>query len=185
MPPPFHAPPLRSAVVVDPTEVPAQLTVRAATGEDRAALAAGALPGLAGGRFVIGHGVRYDTAALPTFVALRDGRIAGALSWTVDGDAFEVVSIEAVERHRGAGRALLAAAAAEGRRRGLRRLWLATTNDNLDAMRFYQRNGMRMAAVLRGSVDEARRLKPEIPEVGGYGIPLHDEVLFELELNDG
>ena len=165
--------------------MPAELTVRAATEEDRAALAAGALPGLAGGRFVIGHGVRYDTAALPTFVAVRDGRVAGALSWTVHGDAFEVVTIEAVERHRGTGRALLAAAVAEARRRGLRRLWLVTTNDNLDAMRFYQRSGLRMVEVLRGSVDEARRRKPEIPEVGGYGIPLHDEVLFELELNDG
>jgi GNAT superfamily N-acetyltransferase len=180
MPPPFHVTGLPSAAV-DPTE----LTVRAATAGDRAALAAGALPGHAGGRFVIGHGVRYDTAALPTFVALRGGRIAGALSWTVDGGALEVVSIEAVERHRGAGRVLLAAAVAEARRRGLSRLWLVTTNDNLDAMRFYQRNGLRMVEVLRGAVDEARRLKPEIPETGGYGIPLHDEVVFELRLNGG
>jgi N-acetylglutamate synthase-like GNAT family acetyltransferase len=162
-----------------------ELTVREATAADRAALAAGALPGLAGGQVVVGHGVRYDTGTLPTFVAVRDGRIAGALSWTVDGDALEVVAIEAVRRHEGAGGALLAAAVATARRRGLRRVWLVTTNDNLDAMRFYQRRGMRMAAVLRGSVDAGRRLKPEIPAVGAYGIAMHDEVVFELPLNAG
>jgi hypothetical protein len=28
-------------------------------------------------------------------------------------------------------------------------------------------------------IDEARRLKPGIPEVGEHGIPLHDELEFE------
>lgn len=33
-----------------------------------------------------------------------------------------------------------------------------------------------------GAVDAARGLKPSIPEVGEYGIPLHDELEFELRL---
>ncbi|MGH2861143.1 MAG: hypothetical protein ACRDLT_06500 [Solirubrobacteraceae bacterium] len=33
-----------------------------------------------------------------------------------------------------------------------------------------------------GAVDEARKLKPSIPEVGEYGVPLHDELEFELPL---
>jgi hypothetical protein len=38
---------------------------------------------------------------------------------------------------------------------------------------------MRLVAVHRGAVDEARRLKPSIPELGEYGIPLHDELEFK------
>jgi hypothetical protein len=65
-------------------------------------------------------------------------------------------------------------------RHGCARLWVITTNDNVDALRFYQRRGFRLAAVHRGAVDDSRsRLKPEIPVTGAYGIPLRDEIELE------
>ena len=64
-----------------------------------------------------------------------------------------------------------------------RRLWLITTNDNLDALRFYQRRGLRLAALRPGAVDESRAaLKPSIAEVGEYGIPIRDEIVLEKAL---
>jgi ribosomal protein S18 acetylase RimI-like enzyme len=67
--------------------------------------------------------------------------------------------------------------------RGCRRLWLITTNDNVDALRFYQRRGFRLAALHRGAVDDSRaRLKPEIPTVGDHGIPLRDELELDKDL---
>ena len=69
------------------------------------------------------------------------------------------------------------------REHGLRRLWVLTTNDNVDALRFYQRRGFRLSALRPGAVDEARRqLKPEIPELGEYGIPIRDEIELEMPL---
>ena len=68
---------------------------------------------------------------------------------------------------------------------GCTRLWLVTTNDNVDALRFYQRRGFRLRALRPGAVDEARReLKPEIPEIGDHGIPLRDELELELDLTE-
>ncbi|MCP4246180.1 MAG: GNAT family N-acetyltransferase, partial [bacterium] len=32
------------------------------------------------------------------------------------------------------------------------------------------------------AVDEARRVKPQIPDVGHNGIPIHDEILLELKI---
>ena len=32
------------------------------------------------------------------------------------------------------------------------------------------------------AVDEARLIKPEIPEIGQNGIPIHDEIVLELKL---
>lgn len=55
-------------------------------------------------------------------------------------------------------------------------------HDNLAAIRFYRRRGLRLVAVHRGAVDEARRLKPEIPLLGAHSIPLHDEFEFERAL---
>jgi N-acetylglutamate synthase-like GNAT family acetyltransferase len=137
-----------------------------------------------GGNVVVGHDRVYDLSRLPAFVALAaDGAIVGALCYEQAGDALEVVSIAAVPPTRGAGTALLAAAVGYARAAGLRRVWLVTTNDNLDALRFYQRRGMRIARVDPGAVDRARRLKPAIPEIGAYGIPLRDELLMELGLD--
>jgi ribosomal protein S18 acetylase RimI-like enzyme len=93
-----------------------------------------------------------------------------------------VVSIDSVVRHTGVGAALLDAAVRVAATAGAERLWLVTTNDNLDALRFYQRRGMRIVAVSPGAVDEARRLKPSIPRVGRYGIAMHDELTLELRL---
>jgi len=60
------------------------------------------------------------------------------------------------------------------------RIWLVTTNDNLDALRFYQRRGFVLAALRPGAVqDSRRRLKPTISETGAYGIPLRDEIELE------
>lgn len=65
---------------------------------------------------------------------------------------------------------------------GARRLWLVTTNDNLDALRFYQRRGMRIVAVARDALDATRVIKPQVPLIGAYGIPLRDELTLELTL---
>jgi ribosomal protein S18 acetylase RimI-like enzyme len=80
------------------------------------------------------------------------------------------------------GTALLEAVERIAAERGCRRLWLLTTNDNVDALRFYQRRGFRLARLNPGAVDEARaRLKPELPTVGDYGIPIRDELVLEKE----
>ena len=62
---------------------------------------------------------------------------------------------------------------------------LITTNDNVDALRFYQRRGYRLARVDAGAVDRSRvALKPAIPEIGAHGIPLRDELELELLLGE-
>ncbi|MDQ4096453.1 MAG: GNAT family N-acetyltransferase, partial [Actinomycetota bacterium] len=61
---------------------------------------------------------------------------------------------------------------------GARELWLVTTNDNLDALRFYQRRGFRLSEVRAGAVDASRAVKPVIPAIGRYGIPLRDELIL-------
>ena len=65
------------------------------------------------------------------------------------------------------------------RSRGDEVLRVTTTNDNLDALRFYQRRGFRIIAVRPGAVDESRRIKPSISAIGEYGIPIRDEIELE------
>ncbi|MFI7429368.1 GNAT family N-acetyltransferase [Micromonospora sp. NPDC049836] len=137
-----------------------------------------------GGPYVVVHDTRYDLRELPTLVALDGaGELAGALVYRVDADGLEVVSLAATGRGQGAGTALLAGAEAVALAAGADRLWLVTTNDNLAALRFYQRRGLRLVGVDAGAVDRARALKPSIPLTGADRIPLHDELRLERRLS--
>ena len=65
---------------------------------------------------------------------------------------------------------------------GCKRLWLITTNDNMHAVRFYQRRGFMLVAVHRNALAVSRKLKPEIPLIGVDGIPLRDEIELAMVL---
>ena len=137
-----------------------------------------------GSTTMVSRGQAFDATSLPTLVATRGEERVGLATMRFDGDECELLTIEATSRHAGIGSVLLAGVIDAAAERGCRRLWLITTNDNIDAIRFYQRRDLRLAAVHRGAVDLARKLKPSIPEVGEYGIPLHDELEFELLLEE-
>lgn len=125
---------------------------------------------------VVAHGVVYEPALLPGFVAEEEGDPVGLLTCVLEGDACEIVTIDAFEEGRGVGSALIGAV----KGLGARRLWLITTNDNVHAQRFYERQGFTLVAVDEGAIDRSRSAKPEIPLVGNDGIEIHDELEYEL-----
>jgi ribosomal protein S18 acetylase RimI-like enzyme len=121
-----------------------------------------------------------DPRQAPKLLVEEAGAILGVLSYLIDDDACEVLTIHAARRHQGIGTALLDGIADVASSRRCRRLWLVTTNDNTDALRFYQRRGFRLVRVDAGAVDVARAtIKPSIPLVGDHGIPIRDEMLLE------
>lgn len=131
---------------------------------------------------LVSRGVLHQAARLPGFVAAQGGRRLGLATYRLDGLSCEVVSLDAVEPRQGVGTALLRSIEGAARAAGCNRLWLVTTNDNLDALRFYQRRGFHLVRVHPDALEVSRRLKPGIPEVGEHGIPLRDELELELRL---
>ncbi len=111
-----------------------------------------------------------------------DGHLLGVLTYVPEPgwEQCEVLTLHTAEQWHGTGTALIEAVEQLAAQHGCARLWVITTNDNVDALRFYQRRGFCLAAVHRGAVDDSRsRLKPEIPVVGAYGIPIRDEIELE------
>ena len=94
----------------------------------------------------------------------------------------EVLTLNSTLEGAHIGSALVLTVIDEARSRKLTHMWLTTTNDNLKALGFFQRLGFRLVEVHPGVVDEARKIKPEIPEYGQAGIPIHDELVLELRL---
>ena len=136
-----------------------------------------------GGPSVVVHGVVYHPGTLPGFAAFDGDTPVGLITYTLADHAGEIVSLDSERPRRGIGTALIDAVVAAARAAGCRRVWLITTNDNLDALRFYQRRGFRLAAAYPDAVAAARRLKPQIPLVGDHGIPIRDEIELEVPLD--
>src|SRR4051812_43463164 len=133
--------------------------------------------------FVARRGRLVDARREEALLAEADGKLAGVATLVQHGDELEVLTLHAAKPWHGAGTALLNEAISVARSRGCRRLWLITTNDNLDALRFYQRRGLHLVKVDPGAVDRTRTiLKPGIPELGDHGIPIRDELELELLL---
>ena len=130
---------------------------------------------------------RRDAAALQALVAVETSSEherdrVGLLTYRVDRQGVEVVTIDSLKGRSGIGTALLARASQIARHAGTARVWLITTNDDLNAIEFYEHRGFRIVAVHEGAVDRARALKPSIPLVAENGIELHDELELALVL---
>ena len=121
----------------------------------------------------------------PALIAESQGKIVGASTYIVRRRECEVLTLHIDDKWKGTGSALIAAVKETARDLRCKRLWLITTNDNVDALRFYQRRGFRLAVLHREAVNDSRaRLKPEIPLVGRYMIPLRDELELECEISE-
>jgi N-acetylglutamate synthase-like GNAT family acetyltransferase len=159
----------------------APLAVRTAAAADRAWIAA-LVRERWGDEIVVSRGAVHRPAELPAFVAELDGERVGLATYRLDGEACELVTLDSLREGAGVGGALVVAVAGAARAAGCRRLWLITTNDNLHALRFYQRRGLVLKALHPGAIAGSRRKKPSIPEIGLDGIPLRDEIELELAL---
>ena len=140
-----------------------------------------------GNRMVARLGELVDPLRLEGIVAELDGRPIGLLTVTESDRGLEVLSLNAEARGIGAGTRLLETALRVASASGAERLWLVTTNDNLDAIRWYLRRGMRVAAVHPDAVTRDRQtVKPDLPAVNPRnGIALRDYVELELRPADG
>jgi ribosomal protein S18 acetylase RimI-like enzyme len=131
---------------------------------------------------VVGRGGVWKPAELPGFGAFEGEECVGLVTYDVDGDACEVVTIDALLEGVGIGTALLEHVVETARKAGCSRVQLMTTNNNLRALAFYQKRGFRLVALRPGAIDEERKLKPSMPTVDSRGLPIRDELHLELPL---
>jgi len=131
---------------------------------------------------VVAHGEVFRPHELPGFIALWDADPVGLVTYRIDGDGCEIVTIDSMRSDSGIGTALIETVREVAERAGCRRLWLLTTNDNLHALGFYQKRGFSLVRVHVGAAETARRLKPSIPLIGFQGIPIRDDIELEMPL---
>ena len=137
-----------------------------------------------GSEKVVSRGVIHYPQNLPGFVAMSDGEKVGLVTYNILDESCEIVTINSNFPPSGVGTALIEAVRDIAIKSGCRRLWLITTNDNMNALRFYQKRGFALVAVHRNALELSRRLKPEIPQIGNDDIPLRDEIELQMMLDN-
>ena len=134
-----------------------------------------------GSFFIVAHRELFDVRVLPCFTAVCDeGGILGYCYYRKCGNEYEIMAIEAVKPNVGVGSALINAVAAKAQSEDCRRVYLQTSNDNIHALRFYQRRGFVICDVRLNEFEYLRKLKPEIPLIGDNDIPIMHEIELEL-----
>lgn len=128
----------------------------------------------------------HDKVIAPSDVealAAYDGdRLAGVATWRLEGNVLYMFTLNNITDQRGVGVALLGAMMKLGRGQGAPLIRAIVTNDNLNALGFYQRRGFRIIAVYPGAVDTIRAMNPNVPLIGAHRIPIRDEIELEREL---
>ena len=128
------------------------------------------------------HGESIDLGKAEGWYACEDNEIIGLVTYRITGNEMEILSLDSLIENKGTGTALLHQAISDARNARLERIRLITTNDNLHALRYYQKRGFDMIRFYHNALDCARKIKPEIPQTGMDGIPLKHENELELLL---
>ncbi len=135
-----------------------------------------------GSDFVIAKGEVIHCCGLDGFIAEVAGKKEGLITYRVKNEHLEIVSLNSLVKEKGIGTALINRIIGFAKKNEVKRIWLITTNDNVNAIKFYQKRGFKIIGVYPGAVNISRRLKPSIPEIGDHGIPISDEIEFEMRL---
>lgn len=131
---------------------------------------------------VVSHGKVHNLEEYPGFIAVKGKKRVGLVTYLIDGKECEITSMNSLLERKGIGTALLDAVRKAAIENKCKRLWLITTNDNTDALRFYQKYGFSLIALYPNAMEKYRRLKPEIPLTGNGGIPIRDEIELGMVL---
>ncbi len=131
---------------------------------------------------VIRGGKKYypSSLSLDGLIAENTQGVVGFLFYEIQDRACEIIVFEVLDKFQGIGTQMLDQLKEIVKIKECDRIHLMTTNDNLDALRFYQRRRFTITEIRVNAVAQARAIKPTIGLVGEYGIPLRDEIDLEL-----
>ncbi|MBN1684016.1 MAG: GNAT family N-acetyltransferase [Gammaproteobacteria bacterium] len=124
----------------------------------------------------------YPSQGMPGLFAMVDDKIIGFIIYEMQEDGFEIIVFEVFDKFQGIGTQLLDQVKKIAKKAGYQKLLVMTTNDDLDALRFYQRRGFYLTGISVNALEWSRKQKPTIPLTGDYDIPIRDEIYLEANL---
>ncbi|WP_410983734.1 GNAT family N-acetyltransferase [Bacillus cereus] len=132
-----------------------------------------------GSALMVSRGRVHRLDQLPGFIAIEDNRIIGIITYEISENDCEIVSLDSFKEKKGIGTKLIECVIDIAKKQCCKKVWLITTNDNTNALRFYQKRGFIMTNLYIDAVKEARKIKKEIPFIGYDNIAILHEIQLE------
>ncbi|MGI5894631.1 MAG: GNAT family N-acetyltransferase [Candidatus Merdivicinus sp.] len=134
------------------------------------------------GPIVVTKGILHDTSNADGFISIDKDELTGYILYHIQNKECEILVLHSILENHGIGSNLIKSVIGIAKSNGCKRVWLITTNDNIHAIRYYQKFGFELKAVYINALDESRKLKPSIPQFGNEGIPIKHEFEFSYQL---
>lgn len=136
-----------------------------------------------GGDFVVSRGkVRRIEEFNGGYIAEQRNKKVGLITYKIINSELEITGLISNDEKKGIGTALVNSVITFAKQKGIKRVCLVTTNDNLNALGFWQKRGFKLVKICPNAMEATRRLKPSLPLIGENNIPLRDEIELEMML---
>jgi GNAT superfamily N-acetyltransferase len=126
------------------------------------------------------RGELFDSTILDGIVIFENAIIIGLVTYRIKDNECEIMSLDSLRENQGIGTTLINKVVEIANKEKCTKIKLITTNDNINALRFYQKRGFDMVRLYHNALDISRKLKPSIPMLGEFDIPIRHEIEFEM-----
>ena len=131
-----------------------------------------------GSDILVTRGNIYKASDLDGILVYENGKIIGLGLYKIKNDC-EIVFLETFTQNNGIGSKIIEKIKEIAKTKNCKKVWLITSNENINAIRFYQKRGFHISNIYLNAMEEARKIKPEIPKFAN-GIEIRDEIEFEI-----
>ncbi len=131
---------------------------------------------------IVIRGKIIDGTKLNGFTAIKNNKIIGLITYMIENNECEIVSLKSFEENKGIATKLIETVKQLAIENNCTRLKLITNNYNIRGIEFYQKKGFVFSNIYINAIENARKLKPEIPMYADNGLPIRDEIEFEMKL---
>jgi len=133
-----------------------------------------------GSDILVTRGNIYKADELDGVLVYENGKIIGLGLYKIKNDC-EIVLLETFTQNKGIGSKIIEKIKEIAKAKNCKRVWLITSNENINAIKFYQKRGFHISNIYLNAMEEARKIKPEIPKIAN-GIEIRDEIEFEISI---
>lgn len=135
-----------------------------------------------GNEMIVICGERFFSAEMAGFIAEIAHEKVGLILLRYDGTLCKIMSLTTASEKPGVGTQMIEHAAKNAKTNGILQMIVVTTNDNITVLRIYQQFGFEIREWRKGAVEKSHEIKPKIPLIGNYRIPIRDEIELEMTL---
>jgi ribosomal protein S18 acetylase RimI-like enzyme len=124
-----------------------------------------------------------DSSKLNGFVMYENDKVIGLITYIIyDNNECEIMSLDSLKNNIGVGTKLIEKVKEIAIQNNCSKIKLITTNDNINAIKFYQKRGFIFSNIYVNALEFSRKLEPKIPLIGDNDIPIRDELEFEMKM---